>query len=309
MGFGVNLSIKCRSLFFSPDFLPSVAKYEAAGELEHVKGIIKWGTDYLLKTFNSSADTIDSIVAQVGEGDTSKGPDANDHYCWMRPEDIDYTRPVYECHSCSDLASKMAASLAAASIVFKDSKTYSDKLVHGAKTLFQYGRLQRGRYSPGGTDPAIFYNSTGYWDEFLWGGSWLYFATGNSSYLQLATAPALAKHAGAFWGGPDYGVFSWDNKLTGSQVLLSRLRLFLSPGYPYEEILSTFHNQTGNIMCSYLPFFKSFNRTKGGLIQLNHGHVLREEKMASSANSLCRAELESRGLKWRSMRTFVDDMF
>ncbi|KAG6506664.1 hypothetical protein ZIOFF_031991 [Zingiber officinale] len=287
----------------------SVAKYEAAGELEHVKGIIKWGTDYLLKTFNSSADTIDSIVAQVGEGDTSKGPDANDHYCWMRPEDIDYTRPVYECHSCSDLASKMAASLAAASIVFKDSKTYSDKLVHGAKTLFQYGRLQRGRYSPGGTDPAIFYNSTGYWDEFLWGGSWLYFATGNSSYLQLATAPALAKHAGAFWGGPDYGVFSWDNKLTGSQVLLSRLRLFLSPGYPYEEILSTFHNQTGNIMCSYLPFFKSFNRTKGGLIQLNHGHVLREEKMASSANSLCRAELESRGLKWRSMRTFVDDMF
>lgn len=41
------------------------AKYEAAGELNHVKDIIKWGTDYLLKTFNSSADTIDSIAAQV----------------------------------------------------------------------------------------------------------------------------------------------------------------------------------------------------------------------------------------------------
>ncbi|KAG6532627.1 endoglucanase 10-like [Zingiber officinale] len=247
------------------------AKYEAAGELDHVKSIIKWGTDYLLKTFNSSADTIDRIVAQVGEGDTSKGPNPNDHYCWMRPEDINYPRPVYECHGCSDLASEMAAALAAASIVFKDSKTYSDKLVHGAKTLFRYGRQERGRYSSGGTDPSIFYNSTGYWDEFLWGGSWLYFATGNSSYLQLATAPGLAKHAGAFWGGPDYGVFSWDSKLTGSQVLLSRLRLFLSPGYPYEEILRTFHNQTGNVMCTYLPYFNSFNRTKGGLIQLNHG--------------------------------------
>lgn len=84
------------------------------------------------------------------------------------------------------------------------------------------------------------------------------------------------------------------------KVLLSRLRLFLSPGYPYEEILRTFHNQTGIVMCSYLPIFKSFNRTKGlksvlklllylsapillrylndrafsfsgGLIQLNHG--------------------------------------
>jgi len=54
-------------------------------------------------------------------------------------------------------------------------------------------------------------------------------------------------------------------------VLLSRMRLFLSPGYPYEEMLRTFHNQTSIVMCSYLPYFTSFNRTKGGLIQLNHG--------------------------------------
>ncbi|XP_074566924.1 endoglucanase 9-like [Curcuma longa] len=247
------------------------AKYEAAGELGHVKEIIKWGVDYLLKTFNSSADTIDRIVAQVGQGDTSGGTTPNDHYCWMRPEDIDYPRPVFECHSCSDLAAEMAAALASASIVFKDHKAYSQKLVHGASTLFEFSRQQRGRYSAGGSDAATFYNSTSYWDEFVWGGSWMYLATGNSSFLQLATHPTLAKHAGAFWGGPDYGVLSWDNKLTGAQVLLSRLRLFLSPGYPYEEILRTFHNQTGIIMCSYLPVFNTFNRTKGGLIQLNHG--------------------------------------
>lgn len=42
------------------------AKYEAIGELDHIKELIKWGTDYILKTFNSSADTIDRIVAQVG---------------------------------------------------------------------------------------------------------------------------------------------------------------------------------------------------------------------------------------------------
>ncbi|XP_042494837.1 endoglucanase 25-like [Macadamia integrifolia] len=248
------------------------AKFEAAGELNHVKEIIKWGTDYLLKTFNSSADTIDKITAQIGLGDTSGGNTSpNDHYCWMRPEDIDYPRPVYECHSCSDLAAEMAAALAAASIIFKDSKTYSQKLAHGAKTLFKFSRDQRGRYSPGGSDPSHFYNSTNYYDEYVWGGVWLYYATGNSSYLQLATTTGIAKHAGAFWGGPDYGVFSWDNKLAGAQVLLSRLRLFLSPGYPYEEMLRTYHNQTSIIMCSYLPVFTSFNRTKGGLIQLNHG--------------------------------------
>ncbi|KAL5991444.1 Endoglucanase 9 [Asimina triloba] len=230
------------------------AKYEAAGELKHVKEIIKWGTDYFLKTFNSSADTIDRVVAQVGVGDTSRGPNPNDHYCWMRPEDIDYPRPVYECHSCSDLAAEMAAALASASIVFKDSKTYSQKLVHGAKTLFQFARDQRARYSPGGSEPSIFYNSTSYWDEYVWGAAWLYYATGNSTYLQLATHPKLAKHAGAFWGGPDYGVLSWDNKLAGAQVLLSRLRLYLSPGYPYEEILSTFHNQTNIIMPQPLQY-------------------------------------------------------
>lgn len=41
------------------------AKYEAAGELGHVKELIKWGTDYLLKTFNNSADSIDKLVVQV----------------------------------------------------------------------------------------------------------------------------------------------------------------------------------------------------------------------------------------------------
>lgn len=44
------------------------------------------------------------------------------------------------------------------------------------------------------------------------------------------------------------------------------MRLFLSPGYPYEQTLQTFHNQTSIIMCSFLPYFSSFNRTKGKLV-------------------------------------------
>ncbi|KAE9591563.1 putative cellulase [Lupinus albus] len=248
------------------------AKYEAAGELEHVKELIKWGSDYFLKTFNSTADTISTLAAQVGSGDTSGGSTTpNDHYCWMRPEDIDYDRPVTECSTCSDLGAEMAAALAAASIVFKDNKAYSKKLVHGATTLFKFSRDKRGKYSVGSSEASVFYNSTSFWDEIVWGGAWMYYATGNSSYLKLATTPRIAKYAGVFSGGSDHGVFSWDNKLAGAQLLLSRLRLFLSPGYPYEELLRTFHNQTNIFMCSYLPFFTSFNRTKGGLIQLNHG--------------------------------------
>ncbi|KAM7275920.1 hypothetical protein ACFE04_017786 [Oxalis oulophora] len=113
------------------------AKYEAVGELNHVKSIVKWGTDYFLKTFNNTADSINKLVTQVGVGDTCGGKtNRNDHYCWMRPEDIDYQCPVSQCDSCSDLAAEMAAALASASIVFKDDKVYSQKLVHGATTLF-----------------------------------------------------------------------------------------------------------------------------------------------------------------------------
>jgi mlo protein len=248
-------------------------KYEAVGELNHVKELIRWGTDYILKTFNSSATSINFIDCQVGTAvNDTKSPD--DHYCWMRPEDMDYPRPVLQCTVGSDLAAEMAAALAAASIVFRDDPTYSKKLVKGATTLFAFSRDngKRARYSQGKPTIAQFYNSSGYYDEYVWGGAWMYYATGNSSYLQLVTNSVIAKHAGAFSGGPYYGVFSWDNKLPGAQVLLSRLRLFLSPGYPYEDMLSTYHNQTGIVMCSYLPVFKTFNRTRGGLIELNHGN-------------------------------------
>lgn len=40
-------------------------KYKAIGEYDHIREIIKWGTDYLLLTFNSSATTINKIYSQV----------------------------------------------------------------------------------------------------------------------------------------------------------------------------------------------------------------------------------------------------
>ncbi|KAJ7250444.1 hypothetical protein O6H91_17G062000 [Diphasiastrum complanatum] len=247
------------------------AKYEAAGELNHVTELIKWGTDYLLKTFNASAPRVDYIYAQVGQGGQAGPSNPNDHYCWERPEDMDYARPVAQLSSGSDLAAEMAAALAAASIVFKDNAAYSEKLVNGARTLFQMSRDRRGRYSASVPDAASFYNSTGYYDEFLWGGAWLYYATGNISYLQLVTTYGIGLHAGAYGGGPSYGVFDWDNKLIGAQVLLTRLRLLQGPGYPYEEVLRNLHNQTNIVMCSYLPIYQRFPRTQGGLTIFNQG--------------------------------------
>lgn len=246
-------------------------KYEAMGELNHVRDLIKWGSDYILKTFNKSADSISQVYAQVGVGSTTGNSDNNDHSCWERPEDMDYDRPVQSCGACSDLAAEMAAALAAASIVFRDQRQYSQTLEHGAKVLFDFARGPRGRYSAAVPDASQFYNSTGYWDEYVWGGAWLYYATGNSTYLLLATNLQLAKHAGGIDNSLDARVFNWDNKLPGAQLVLTRLRLMMNPGFPYENVLNLFNNQTDMAMCSYLPQFKAYNVTKGGLVQLNRG--------------------------------------
>jgi endoglucanase len=42
-------------------------KYKALGEYDHVRDIIKWGTDYLLLTFNSSATSINKMYSQVSD--------------------------------------------------------------------------------------------------------------------------------------------------------------------------------------------------------------------------------------------------
>nr|XP_048336359.1 endoglucanase 25-like [Ziziphus jujuba var. spinosa] len=248
-------------------------KYEAIGELDHVKDIIKWGTDYLLQTFDSYAPSVANVVSQVVGGDTSSGgTNSRDQDCWIRPEDIDSHRTGQECYNCPALADEMAAALASASIVFKDNSQYSKKLVHGADLLFKFATKGQGENYSGSADPpSAFYNSTGFWDEFMWGGTWLYFASGNSSYLNLVVNPVLARLENALWTSSDRGVFSWNNKHAGVYLLLTRLRIFLNFGYPEEAMLSKYHQQIDDIMCSYLPVFPSFNRTNGGLIQLNHG--------------------------------------
>ncbi|KAG0592842.1 hypothetical protein M758_1G275700 [Ceratodon purpureus] len=259
-------------------------KYQAAGELDHIKKIIKWGTDYMLRTFNYTSPNVGYVFAQVGDANTSI---PNDHYCWERPEDMDYPRPAYAVTSAPDLGGEMAAALAAASIVFKDSPVYSRKLILGATNIWTFARRKdtRARYVAGiPVGEVPFYNSTGYWDEYMWGAAWMYYATGNYTYLLLATNPDLAKNAQAKGGNPYYGTFSWDNKLIGAQVLLSRLYIMKSPGYPYEQELREYINQTNTVMCGYLPQYKKWNVTKGGLTMFLYGQP--QQLQYAVANSM-----------------------
>ncbi|KAK1311136.1 Endoglucanase 25 [Acorus calamus] len=175
-------------------------KYAAVGELNHVKDIISWGSMYLLKTFDSTTSTLYSQV-----GSTSNETDATDDIsCWQRPEDMSYPRPVSTCtpSSASDLAGETVAALSAASLVFKENNTLSSGGCGGqAREYYKY-------------------NSTGYRDELVWGGAWLFLATGNVSFLQFATENF--DYATTMMGGGGE-IFDWDNKVPAIMVLLAQI--------------------------------------------------------------------------------------
>ncbi|XP_074318876.1 endoglucanase 12-like [Silene latifolia] len=247
-------------------------KYHAINEYDHIRELIKWGSDYLLKTFNTTTSRIDKIYTQVG-GALEYSNLPNDMNCWERPEDMDYPRPIQTTYAGPELAAEMAAALASASMVFTDKPAYSNRLIRNAESLFIFARdrERRSPYSRGNPWIEPYYNSTGYFDEYLWGATWLYFATGNSTYLSLATNPTLAKNAMPRKWTRKTHVLSWNNKLPAAFMLLTRLRTMRSPFYPYEEMLFEYHRLTKLSMCSYLKPFHLFNWTRGGLIQLENG--------------------------------------
>ncbi|GKD04191.1 endoglucanase 12, partial [Tanacetum coccineum] len=247
-------------------------KYKSINKYDHTRELIKWGTDYLLRTFNSSGSIIDHIYGQVG-GSQNGSTTPDDHNCWERPEDMDYERSTQRITSGPDLAGEMAAALASASIVFKDDTKYSQKLLHGAATVWTFAQ-DRGKNSTYSKDNAFiepYYNSSGYYDEYMWGSAWMYYATGNSSYLLTATNEEISRNAKALADKPSQRVLSWDNKLPAAMLLLTRIRLYLNPGYPYEGMLASYHKATSLTMCSYLKQYKVFHWTRGGLIELSEG--------------------------------------
>ncbi|XP_039117541.1 endoglucanase 25-like isoform X2 [Dioscorea cayenensis subsp. rotundata] len=248
-------------------------KYEAMNELEHVKDIIKWGTDYLLKLFvpSNSTATPNLIYSQVGSANISSSSE-NDMSCWQRPEDMKYARPVSVCGaSATDLAGEIAAALAAASLVFTDRKSYSLKLIQASESLFNLAKNsgKKQTYTMDvacGGEASNYYNSSGYLDELVWGATWLFFATGDRSYLGYATDSfdsALIEEL-----VPDHGVFYWNNKLAAIAVLMTRLRYLLDPGFPYTTVLTKCSELTNNLMCSYLSAPEKFSMTPAGLILL-----------------------------------------
>ncbi|KAJ4730096.1 Endoglucanase [Melia azedarach] len=268
--FGLPMAFTVTMLSWSViEFREQIA---VAGELEHALDAIKWGTDFFIKAHTSP----NVLWAEVGDGDT-------DHYCWQRPEDMTTSRHAYkidENNPGSDLAGETAAAMAAASLVFKKTNPhYSHLLLHHAQQLFEFGDRYRGRYDGSvGVVKSYYASVSGYKDELLWAGMWLYKATDNDNYLQY-----VINNAHSF-GGIGWAIteFSWDVKYAGLQVMASML-LAEEQHKKHSHILDKYRSKAEYYICSCLNKNNGSNveRTPGGLLYIRQWNNMQYVSTAS----------------------------
>ncbi|MCI04175.1 endoglucanase 25-like, partial [Trifolium medium] len=150
-------------------------------------------------------------------------------------------------------------------MVFKEDKDYSGKLIQAAENIYEAvtneDPKKQGTYTSVdacGKQARMLYNSSSYKDELAWGATWLFLATKKTHYLANATEFFLSAKSDET--NLDKAVFYWNNKLNAVAVLLSGIRYFQDPGFPYEDVLKLSSNSTHSLMCSYL-FKKYTSRT------------------------------------------------
>lgn len=197
------------------------AGYKNSSQYDAMLRNLRFVNDYFLKAHTAPNE----FYGQVGNGSI-------DHSWWGPVEVYPKEAPSYKIDATcggSDLAAETAASMAAASMIFKTSDAaYADKLLTHAKQLFSFADTVRGKYSDCIKDAQGFYNSwSGYADELAWGATWLYKATGDKAYLTKAESFVNTGAAGFGTEGqgpymPYKWTHDWDNKHYGTYILLAR---------------------------------------------------------------------------------------
>ncbi|GHJ43197.1 hypothetical protein Cs7R123_05390 [Catellatospora sp. TT07R-123] len=194
------------------------AGYAASGQLTYLLNNLRVPNDYFIKAHPAP----NVLYGQIGKGD-------DDHKWWGPAEVMPMARPAYKIDATcggADLAGETAAAMAASSMVFRPTDpTYADTLVTHAKQLYTFADTVRQTYHSCITDATNFYKSwSGYTDELVWGGIWLYRATGDAAYLAKAEAAydSLGTEPQSTTRSYKW-TLAWDNKQFGAYVLLANL--------------------------------------------------------------------------------------
>ena len=183
--------------------------YAQSGQEQYLLDDIRWITDYLMRCHPED----DVYYYQVGDGNA-------DHSWWGPCEVMTMNRPSYfvdRNNPGSAVAGEGAAALAAASVIFEDiDASYSAECLSHAQSLFAFANDTRS--DAGYTAAAGFYDShSGFYDELAWAAAWLYMATDDQTYLDIAEECYPQASQDYDWA------LCWDDVHIGAAVLLSKL--------------------------------------------------------------------------------------
>ncbi len=183
--------------------------YVEAGQDTYLLDDVRWVTDYLMRCHPDD----DTYYYQVGNGSL-------DHSWWGPAEVMTMERPSYYVdrnNPGSAVSGEAAAALAVASIIFEDSDPeYAELCLEHAESLFEFANSTRS--DSGYTMADGFYNSwSGFYDELAWAGAWLYLATDNSEYLEIAESCYPQASQDSNWA------MCWDDVHIGAAILLAQI--------------------------------------------------------------------------------------
>lgn len=192
--------------------------YEKSGQLPYIMAQIKWTSDYLIKCHPDK----NTFYYQIGDGN-------GDHRWWVPAEIIELQteRPSFKVtrqNPGSTVTAEAAAALAATAAVFKSSDpSYAATCLQHAKDLFEFAESTQS--DKGYTASLNFYTSnSGWYDELVWAAAWIYLASGDNSYLDMAekyveklSLESQEPYIAYTWGQ------CWDDVRYGALLLLARI--------------------------------------------------------------------------------------
>lgn len=193
----------------------------AVGEEENYLHELTWVLDYL-----AACDQGDTVVYQVGNG-------TKDHSWWGPVELLEYgmedqgidpeeARSYITGRNASAVYGEMAAALAAGYCALdgKVSESVREGYLSHAKAIFAMADEDRSDDGYNDSNASNFYRSSHFYDELFYAANWLYLATGEQSYLDLATSyiPNLGKELGTSELKYSW-CMCWDDVQQGGMVL------------------------------------------------------------------------------------------
>lgn len=211
-----NLPMSYSSTMLAWSVYEDKESYEKSGQLSYIMDSIKWANDYFIKCHPEQ----DIYYYQVGDG-------GQDHSWWGPPEVMQMNRPSYKVdikNPGTTVTAETAASLASASLVFKDyNPEYSKTCLKHAQELFEFA--DKTKSDAGYKAASGYYDShSGFWDELSWAATWLYIATGDKTYLEKAESYVPKWSVEQQTSTISYTWSQcWDDVHYGAELLLAKL--------------------------------------------------------------------------------------